>query len=140
MTYIRWGRTTCPGLSKTLYIGNILTYNLCIIIRFDGNIKLLSAYGPLEPYCFFLKSIFSHTYSFMLVQQHKTVFRQIQSCPSVTLLGLDTNRQNVDPTRSDPRLPTKSLTRADLTICSICFMSSTFKLPSGNNIQSLNAL
>ena len=35
----------------------------------------------------------------------------VQSCPQVTLLGLDLTRQNVDPTRPDPRLPTKRLTQ-----------------------------
>ena len=41
----------------------------------------------------------------------RTVF---QSCPRVTFLGPDPTRRNVDPTRPDPRLPTKSLTRPDL--------------------------
>ena len=55
----------------------------------------------------------------------------------------DPTRRNVDPTRPDPRLPTKSLTRPDPTrptpspICAM-FMSSTFKLPTGNNIQLLH--
>ena len=34
-----------------------------------------------------------------------------QSCPRVTFLGPDPTRRNVDPTRPDPRLPTKNLTR-----------------------------
>ena len=36
-----------------------------------------------------------------------------QSCPRVTFLGRDPTRRNVDPTRPDPRLLTKSLTRPE---------------------------
>ena len=66
-----------------------------------------------------------------------------QSCPRVTFLGPDPTQRNLDPTgRPDRRLPTKvwpdptrpDPTRPDPTrpdpapICTICFMSSTFKV------------
>ena len=70
-----------------------------------------------------------------------------QSCPRVTFLGLDPTRpdptrQSVDPTRpaiadekSDPTQPDP--TRPDPPYV-LCFMSSTFKLPTGNNMQLLH--
>ena len=57
--------------------------------------------------------------AFCRYQQGKLVLKNArwsnltQSCPRVTFLGPDPTRRNVDPTRPDPRLPTKSLTRPD---------------------------
>ena len=63
-----------------------------------------------------------------------------QNCPRVTFLGPDSTRRNVDPTL--PAIADKSLTRVtplgsdprSPSTCVQCFVSSTFKLSSGNNI------
>ena len=63
-----------------------------------------------------------------------------QSCPRVTFLGPDPTQRNVDPTRPDPTRDYRQKFWPDPTHPPNvpCFMSSTFKLLTKNNIQLLH--